>query len=539
MMIRIQAHQVLMILGTIFSIMVLIVGWPRRKLVGGNYFIAFCFSVTEWLIGSTVESFVVDQSTKILWSQISYIGFVHANPLLFLFIITYIRQQKLPSQMVAMTMVIPELTLIVAFTNSLHGWLWSGFSQGSAELNVLIYHHGFWFWLHTCYLYLLMVVGFIYLIKSIIRAAKPYRKQLIIILCGILFPILTGTIYAFGWLPVEGLDITPTGLAFTGAFLAWALIRYQLLDLLPVARNTLIEQLQDGVIVLDMSGRVADINRASQKLLGWDPKVVIGQNVDLFFPNLHKTFSGSNRPQRRELPLPDSVGIILEFQSSVLLDQRKMEVGYLLVVRDVTSRNRAETDLQNANLQLKEQLVKNKQLQKKLEQQALHDSLTGLYNRHIEEILQKEFSRANREKTPISMAMIDIDHFKMINDKCGHQYGDMLLKAFSKYITSSIREEDFAARFGGDEFLLVFPGMSQENAVKKAEEIRVNFAKLSLHNEKNPISATITVGVATFPQNGSTIDEVIRAADWALYAAKEEGRNQVKARDSMKNIEPQ
>lgn len=538
MMLSIQPHQVLMILGTIFSIMVLIVGWPRRRLLGGKYFIAFCLSVTEWLIASTVESLVTDQASKILWSQISYIGFVHANPLLFLFIITYIRQQKLPLQMAVMTLVIPEMTLVVAFTNSLHGWLWSGFTQGSTELNVLIYHHGFWFWLHTCYLYLLMVVGVIYLIKSVITASKPFRKQLLIILGGISFPILTGTIYAFGLVPVEGLDITPTGLAFTGAFLAWALIRYQLLDLLPVARNTLIEQLQDGVIVLDMSGRVADINRATQKLLGWDPKVVIGQNVDLFFPTLHQTFSSSNRPQRRELPLPDSVGIILEFQSSILLDQRKSEVGYLLVVRDVTSRNRAENDLQNANHQLKEQLAKNKQLQKKLEQQALHDSLTGLYNRHIDEILQKEFSRANREKYPISMAMIDIDHFKMINDKCGHQYGDMLLKAFSKYITSTIREEDFAARFGGDEILLVFPGMNQENAVKKAEEIRVNFEKMVVHTEKNPMSATITVGIATYPHNGTTIDEVVRAADWALYAAKEEGRNRVKARDSMKDGEP-
>jgi diguanylate cyclase (GGDEF)-like protein len=504
------------------------VGWPRRKLMGGFYFIAFCLCVTEWLIAAIFESIVVDQSSKILWSQILYIGFVQAFPFLLLFLLTYIRQRKLPVSMTISVMIIPALTLVVACTNSFHGWLWSGFSQGSVENNILIYNHGFWFWLHTSYLYLILIIGVIYLIRAIFLATPPFRRQLGILFIGILFPAITGTIYAIGWTPLEGLDITPTGLAFTGVFLAWAMIRYQLLDLLPVARTALIEQLQDGVIVLDMSGRIADINRATQKLLGWDPKDIIAKNIDQFFPDLPKIVFSSTRPIRREIPLPDSPGIILEFQSSSVINPRKDEVGKLLVIRDVTSRNRAEADLQNANKQLKEQLAKNKLLQKKLEQMALHDSLTGLYNRHIDEILHKEFSRAQREKKPISLAMIDIDHFKRINDKFGHQYGDLMLKSFSQYILNTIREEDLAARFGGDEIMLVFPGMDEENAVKKAEEIRENFSKLSVLAGQQQVTTTITIGVATYPQCGKTVDEVIRSADWALYAAKEEGRNRVK-----------
>lgn len=530
-MINLLPHQIALLIGTIISLTVLMVGWPRRKIMGGFFFIAFCFSVSEWLITAFIESIVVKESSKVLWSQILYNGFVQVYPYLLLFLLTYIRQRKIPIRMVISLMIIPALTLMVAWTNSLHGWLWSGYSQGSIENNVLIYHHGFWFWLHTGYLYLLLVIGVIYLIRATILATPPYRRQLIIVLIGVMFPAITGTLYAFGWMPLEGLDITPTGLAFTGAFLVWALIKYQLLDLLPVARATLVEQLQDGVIVLDMSGRIVDINRATQKLLGWTPKEVISKNIDQFFPDLGKVMFSTTRPIRREIPLPDSPGIILEFQSSSLFNQRKEEVGKLLVLRDVTSRNRAEADLQNANRQLKEQLAKNKLLQKKLEQMALHDSLTGLYNRHIDEILHKEFSRAHREKKPISLAMIDIDHFKKINDKFGHQYGDLLLKSFSKYILSTIREEDLAARFGGDEIMLVFPGMDQENAVKKAEEIRENFSRLAVVSNQQEVSTTITVGVATYPQSGKTVDEVIRTADYALYAAKEEGRNRVKALD--------
>ncbi|MBA4383189.1 MAG: hypothetical protein C0410_00485 [Anaerolinea sp.] len=530
-MINLHPDQIALIIGTIISIIVIMVGWPRRKLMGGFFFIAFCFSVTEWLITAFIESVVVNQASKILWSQILYIGFVQTIPYLMLFVLTYVRQRNLPLGMVVSVMIIPALTLVVAWTNSLHGWLWSGFSQGSIENNVLIYHHGFWFWLHTSYLYLILVVGVIYLIRAIILATPPIRRQLIILFVGFMFPAISGTLYAIGWKPLEGLDITPTGLAFTGAFLAWALIKFQLLDLLPVARTTLVEQLQDGVIVLDMNGRIADINRATQKLLGWAPKEVIGKSIDQTFPDLPKVIFSTTHPIRREIPLPDSPGIVLEFQSSSLFNPRKNEVGKLLVLRDVTSRNRAEADLQNTNQQLKEQLTKNKLLHKKLEQMALHDSLTGLYNRHIDEILQKEFSRAQREKKPISLAMIDIDHFKKINDKFGHQYGDLLLKSFSQYILSTIRKEDLAARFGGDEIMLVFPGMNQENAVKKAEEIRKNFSRLAVVANQQEVSTTITVGVATYPQSGKTVDEVIRTADYALYAAKEEGRNRVKALD--------
>mgnify|MGYP000923010801 FL=1 len=520
-----------MILATILSVVVLAMGWPRRNMFGGFFFITFSISVTVWLITATIESFVIQQHTKILWSQIMYIGYVQANPYLFLFLLTYVLQRKVPSRFIVAVMIIPALTLVMAWTNSVHGWLWSGFTPGDVEANVLIYHHGFWFWLHTIYLYFLLLLGATILLRSMVSATPTFRKQLAIILVGILFPVITGTIYAFGWVPIKGLDITPTGLAFTGAFLAWGLLRYQLLELMPVAKATLIEQLQDGVVVLDMNGRIVDLNRASQKLLGWDPKETVGKKLDDFLPETQTLFFSSPRPIRREIPLPDSPGIILEIQGSSLNNRRKEEVGRLLMVRGVTARHRAEEALQNANQQLKEQLTKNKQLQKKLEQQALHDSLTGLFNRHIDEILEKEFSRARREKIPVSLALLDIDHFKSINDKFGHQYGDLLLKSFSRYISSTIREEDLAARFGGDEILLVFPGMEQADAVKKAEEIRRNFITLDVHAGTEKVATTITVGVATFPQNGKTLDEVIRSADWALYAAKEEGRNRVKALD--------
>lgn len=526
-------HQIIMILATILSIIVVVVGWPRRRVHGGIYFMGFASALVIWLIGSTVETFVTRQTQKILWSQVSYIGFIQAIPFLFLFIISFVQQKKQSWQFVLTLFMIPFVTLVFAWTNGWHHWLWSGYSQGSKEYNVLIYHHGFWFWVHTAYLYLLLAVGIFFIFKNLVTSTPSVRRQLLILLFSMLFPMLTGTIYALGYVPIEGLDITPTGLVFTGAILVWGLFRYQLLDLMPVARATLVEQLQDGVMVLDLQGRIVDINMALQKLLGWDPKIVLGSRLSAVFPEIHNLVFDLDGTLRREIPLPESPGVELEVQGSVLFNNRRVQVGKLIVVRDVTARKIAEVDLQRTNQKLKETLDQTKDLQIKLEKMATHDILTGLYNRHIDEILTREFSRARRENSRVSLAMVDIDHFKHINDTYGHHVGDRILQAFGQALLRLIRVEDYAARYGGDEILLVFPGMQQGDAVKKANEIRKMFESLEMENEFQKGIATITIGVATFPQDGDSVEAITRAADQALYLAKQQGRNQVAATENL------
>jgi len=522
-----------MILATILSIIVLVMGWTRRRIHGGVFFIGFNAALVIWLIGSTAETIATAQSEKIFWSQFCYIGFVQAIPFLFLFTISYVQQKKQPWHLIVALFIIPFLTLVIAWTNALHGWLWPGYSAGSADYNVLIYHHGFWFWIHTAYLYLLLFTGIVIVLKYYVTSSHSVRRQLLILFLSALFPMLTGTAYAIGYVPIEGLDITPTGLVFTGAILVWGLLRYQLLDLLPVARAALIEQLQDGVMVLDPQGRILVINKSLQKLLGWDPKEVLGSRLPDVFPEVQALFIDSDQPIRREIPLPDSPGVMLEIQASTLFNNRHAPVGKLIVARDVTSRTLAEAELQRTNQQLIETLEQTKGLQKKLEVMAMHDSLTGLYNRHIDEILIKEFSRARRENRQVSLAMVDIDHFKNINDTYGHHVGDLILQAFGKSLLDQIRAEDYAARYGGDEILLVFPGMQQEDAVKKANEIRKTFENLEVEGEFQRGIATVTIGVATFPQDGDSVEAITKAADQALYIAKERGRNHVAATDKI------
>lgn len=195
-----------------------------------------------------------------------------------------------------------------------------------------------------------------------------------------------------------------------------------------------------------------------------------------------------------------------------------MKIGGKLVLigllMDVTGRVRAERKMHA--------------LQEKLREQSTHDALTGLYNRrYLDETLGRELISAERHGHPVSVIMGDLDHFKAVNDRYGHLAGDEVLRAFGDLMKRHARGSDVYCRYGGEEFLLVLPQMSEDNAVERAEQLRSAMAATPVLYGATPIMVTASFGVATFPRDGRTGDELITAADSALYAAKAAGRNRV------------
>jgi len=167
-------------------------------------------------------------------------------------------------------------------------------------------------------------------------------------------------------------------------------------------------------------------------------------------------------------------------------------------------------------------------LQKELEEQAIRDSLTGLYNRRfLDETLARELSRAERDKYSVSVVMLDLDHFKVFNDTFGHDVGDMMLKQLGKLLTTQVRAGDIACRYGGEEFVVVMPKASLSVARQRANDWRSKFESQILIHEGEVLNATLSAGVAVYPLHGNTSDEIIRKADHAMYVAKSAGRNQV------------
>jgi diguanylate cyclase (GGDEF)-like protein len=167
----------------------------------------------------------------------------------------------------------------------------------------------------------------------------------------------------------------------------------------------------------------------------------------------------------------------------------------------------------------------NLRLREILREQAIRDPLTGLFNRrHMQESLDREFHRAHRRQRPLGLILLDLDHFKKYNDTRGHQAGDALLRVIGEFLQTHIRGEDIACRYGGEEFLLILSDSALDDTRRRAEQLREGIKALP---EEQRSMVTASLGVAVFPDHGFTAAAVLRAADTALYQAKDEGRDRV------------
>ena len=210
----------------------------------------------------------------------------------------------------------------------------------------------------------------------------------------------------------------------------------------------------------------------------------------------------------------DGTTLDIEAHSSVMdLAGKRALISLLL---DITERTQAAREVQK--------------LQEQLREQAIHDSLTGLYNRQrLGEFFERELQLAKRRRHSVSVVMADLDHFKVVNDQYGHRCGDEVLKIFSDLIRRTYRASDFSCRYGGEEFLILLPDVTHKSACERTEHLRSAIENTPVDFDGSTVRVTASFGVATYPRDGETADELIAAADHALYAAKRGGRNQIQS----------
>jgi diguanylate cyclase (GGDEF)-like protein len=200
----------------------------------------------------------------------------------------------------------------------------------------------------------------------------------------------------------------------------------------------------------------------------------------------------------------------------------------LIIWRAVTARKRTELALQDANRQLQARVDEVESLQVQLREQSIRDPLTGAYNRrYLDETLEREFKRAEREQNPLTIAIMDLDDFKLINDTYGHRAGDLALQHLAKYLSDHTRASDIVCRYGGEEFVVVMPGVDVGTAFPRVDDWRRSIEGLLIDSPKGAFHVTASIGVAVYPLHAANTEDLLHAADDALYAAKGAGKNRV------------
>jgi diguanylate cyclase (GGDEF)-like protein len=428
----------------------------------------------------------------------------------------------------------PLLNAALALSNPWHRLVWTSFTP-LAESGLVMFHQGpGYLWL-AVWFYIYVLTGSLLVARAAMESPSLYRQQAITVIASTAPPLFSGTLHVLELVP-PGVSLLPISFLFTGLIYFTSLLRFRLFDVLPIARDTLIENMTESVLVIDNDGRVIDLNPAAQQfaqrissdyylepltpLLGLPVEQVLGR-----WPSLLRHCQ-SPRDTEVLITIAQQPPLHINLHLKVLGDRQP--TGKLIVIRDVSAHYQAELELKQINQVLESRLRENEALQDLLKEQAIRDGLTGLFNRrYFEEALLAEFIKAERANTPLAIILVDIDHFKRVNDTYGHQAGDCVLQVFADVIREHIRTSDIACRYGGEEFILAMPGMSLAEAYQRAEAVRMAIRETVIQFKEYEICITISGGVAALPEYSGNPDGLVMIADKALYRAKAAGRDRI------------
>jgi diguanylate cyclase (GGDEF)-like protein/PAS domain S-box-containing protein len=312
----------------------------------------------------------------------------------------------------------------------------------------------------------------------------------------------------------------------------------------------IIDKAHTYLVYLDPDFNFVEVNAGYAQTCRREPRELIGKNHFYFYPDaeneeIFRQVRSTRQPvvvHDKPFVFPDQPERGVTYWDWTLTPDVSADgqlLGLVYSLSETTPRKQMEEELQQINLRLNEQLNLVNQLTDQLRDQVVRDTLTGLHNRrYLYEALPGEIARAQREGSAISLIMMDIDHFKNVNDVHGHAAGDEVLKALANLLSRYKRGSDIACRYGGEEFLLVLFGANLEAALKRAEQFRLACASTIVQHADRSISVTLSLGVAVYPQHGAAIlDEVLNYADKALYLSKQTGRNRVTAWDPSRTTD--
>jgi PAS domain S-box-containing protein len=342
-----QPYLLILIIGAILALVVAAVAWRRRETPGALPLALMMLAAAWWAGLDVCEYAVVGADYKLTFAKLQYLGIASLPVLWLIFALAYCGYQRvLTRRNVILLWIIPVATMLVALSNDLHSWLWNISLNANGTLNYSA--QGWWWWVAFAYNYAALIAGTIILVRTALLSRRDLRRQAALLLVVVAIPWLANIAHVTGHDP-SGIELTSFAFAVSGAILAFGLFRFQLFDLSPVARDLLVESMDDGVIVLDRDNRIIDINPAAQRFIGV-AQSPIGQSADTVFaawPDLVARYRSAEQAPT-EIRLGSSLSsepIYVELTSAPLRNRRARLIGRLVTLHDVTRRRQTELRL--------------------------------------------------------------------------------------------------------------------------------------------------------------------------------------------------
>ena len=472
-------------------------GYLRYKVPGSKDFVLLTLACAVWCIGYTLELGQTVADGFLAAYLVGYLGLAFV-PTFWLFLsLNWVEHPLARSKRLRGSLLTVAFSLLVlVWTNDLHHW-WFQALAPTGKPGFARIEPGWAYYLLDV-LYLLAFVANLVMLVTRKKVMPLFRKKAVVLLTANILSLGSVAAFQLGFRP-GGLDPSVFSLLPVFAVLAWGMFRHDLIRIVPIARDMVVESLDEAVLVLDPTGRVVDYNAAATPLL----------------PFVEDTLRSSLTPlESITLELPEG-NRTFRMRRSEVRGQGGVSHGSVFILSDITAERR---------------------LLEELTHRASHDSLTGIANRrHFEEHALGEITRAGRHGGTLALVLFDLDWFKSINDRFGHPTGDRVLKAVVDVVSSKLRPYDFLARLGGEEFVVLMPEAQPTEAREAAERWRAALETTPQVLPGAVLPVTASFGVASLNDlpftlsNDSQVklDALLGLADKALYQAKAEGRNRV------------
>ena len=242
------------------------VAWRRRSVPGSTYFALMMLSGAWWAFSYALVELSKEPS---LWVQLATIGDCTMPVFFMLFALSYWRPDiRIRLQYQILIWLIPVATIIIDVTNRWHGFLWNEIPPSVWNASFLIFEHGPWFYVTMIYAFLTMWIGVVFLFRAATSLSKIYRRQALIVLVAAVIPWIANALFLFNFSPVRGLNIAPIMASVTGLLLAFGIVKFQLFKVLPIAKEVVYKQIENGVLIVNSQGIVVDVNPAAGNMLG-------------------------------------------------------------------------------------------------------------------------------------------------------------------------------------------------------------------------------------------------------------------------------